>query len=469
MLSIYVKRFTQISLACLLLEISAHGAEPPGIINHQGRISVDGVNHNGPGFFKFSLVNETGEITFWSNDGSSVAGSAPATAIESPVASGHYSVPLGDTTYHAKMNNAIPKEVFSENTDVRLCIWFSTDNTTFQKLTPNRRIASAAYALSSGAAGSAASGSIGSEEIADGSITGIDILAGSIGASHLGAASVNGNTIEDGAISTMDLADSSVTSAKILDGTILSADISAGAIISTLIADNAISGAKIASGSITSSHIAAGAITADLIEAGSITGTQIQTGTISSTHLAADSVTGDKIADGSITKANLSAGIGVWDAADGNIFRLSGNVGIGTATPTDLFEIHGDAILGAETLDQEALTPSTVVPDLLWQSFTSGSTGQLTRLELKVGTPLSIASSSGTIKLYAGEGTSGDLLASQSVTFAVVAFGSYQSFTLTSPIQVTEGEKYTIGIEVPERTFAWIFVDTSNTYAGGAI
>ena len=101
-------------------------AEPPGILNHQGRIAVSGVNHSGPGYFKFALVNATGNTTYWSNDGTSTAGSEPAAAVETPVASGHYSIPLGDTSYHSNMKGAIPKTVFMENADVRLAIWFGT-------------------------------------------------------------------------------------------------------------------------------------------------------------------------------------------------------------------------------------------------------------------------------------------------------------------------------------------------------
>ena len=52
-------------------------AQVPQIIGYQGRVAVDGVNFDGSGQFKFALVNPTGSTTFWSNDGTSTAGSEP--------------------------------------------------------------------------------------------------------------------------------------------------------------------------------------------------------------------------------------------------------------------------------------------------------------------------------------------------------------------------------------------------------
>ena len=131
-----------------------------------------------------------------------------------------------------------------------------------------------------------------------------------------------------------------------------------------------------------------------------------------------------------------------------------------------LFEIHGDAVTGAETLDQQVLTPA-ITGEVAWQSFTSGQTGKLTGIELKVGSPLATSSSAGTINLYAGEGTGGPLLGTQAVTFNVVAAGSYQSFVLTTPIDVSTGAVYTIGISVPQVLVNWMFIDTANHYPGG--
>ncbi|MBL9157919.1 MAG: tail fiber domain-containing protein [Verrucomicrobiales bacterium] len=580
-------------------------AEPPGIINHQGRIAISGVNHSGPGYFKFALVDATGATTYWSNDGTSVAGSEPAAAVETPVASGHYSIPLGDTSYHSNMKGAIPKTVFTENSDVRLAIWFGHTPSSFQKLSPNRRIASAAYALSAGS-GVAASGSIGSEQIADGSVSASDlangavgamqlaeasvtsdkVAAGAIGTSQLAAGSVTSAQLADGQVTTPKLAANAVTGAKILDGSIEAADLAAGSVtsgkiangavgaaqlaagsvgstqladgevgnadladdaVSTMkIADAAVTGAKIAMGAIGTSQLAAGSVTsvkiangavgaaqiapdsigADQLADGSVTaaeiannavttakiadaavtGAKVASGAIGTSQLAAASVTSGKIANGAVGTAQLAAGsvgstqladgsvtaskiangaltgamiapgslgsaafdssIGLWTRAGADVVRPTGNVGIGTAAPTGLFEVHGEAVLGAETLDQEVLTPASAT-HLNWQSFTAGHTGRLTRIELKVGSPLGSSSSAGTIRIYAGEGLGGTVLATQSVTFAVVPQQTYQAFTLSTSVAIASGEKYTIGIEVPQVDFSWMYFDPGNPYAGG--
>ena len=53
----------------------------PQLLNYQGRVAVGGVNYSGTGQFKFALVNADGTETYWSNDGSSAAGSEPTAAV----------------------------------------------------------------------------------------------------------------------------------------------------------------------------------------------------------------------------------------------------------------------------------------------------------------------------------------------------------------------------------------------------
>ncbi len=118
----------------------------PGLINHQGRVVVNGANVDGTAYFKFAFVDGTGGQTYWSNDGT--AAGEPAASVALTVAQGHYATLLGDT-------HAILPSVFAEHDDVRLRIWFSMDNVSFEQLSPDRRIASAGYALSVAAGGAA--------------------------------------------------------------------------------------------------------------------------------------------------------------------------------------------------------------------------------------------------------------------------------------------------------------------------
>src|SRR6202042_3653814 len=98
-------------------------AQVPQIMNYQGRVVVGSTNFDGTGQFKFALVNAAGTTTYWSNDGTSSAGSQPTHAVSLTVTKGLYSVLLGDTTI-ANMSSAIPATVFV-NSDVRLRVWFN--------------------------------------------------------------------------------------------------------------------------------------------------------------------------------------------------------------------------------------------------------------------------------------------------------------------------------------------------------
>jgi Chaperone of endosialidase/Regulator of chromosome condensation (RCC1) repeat len=137
-------------------------AAVPQLINHQGRIAVNGTNFEGTGQFKFALVNSTGAITYWSNDGSSTAGSQPTAAVSLPVVKGLYAVLLGDAGM-----TALPASVF-ENADVRLRVWFNDGVLGFQQITPDQRLAAAPFALNAAQA----------ESVPDGSITGAKLASG---------------------------------------------------------------------------------------------------------------------------------------------------------------------------------------------------------------------------------------------------------------------------------------------------
>src|SRR5688572_29672946 len=95
-------------------------AQVPSLINYQGRIAVGGTNYDGTGQFKFALVSSNGAATFWSNDGTSVAGGEPAGGVGLTVTKGLYSVLLGNVALPGMM--LIPAPIFT-NSDVNLRIW----------------------------------------------------------------------------------------------------------------------------------------------------------------------------------------------------------------------------------------------------------------------------------------------------------------------------------------------------------
>ncbi|MBT4901075.1 MAG: hypothetical protein HON54_04095, partial [Verrucomicrobia bacterium] len=115
----------------------------PLLLNFQGRVTVDGAVFNGTGQFKFALVNADGTQSYWSNDGSSSAGSQPTAAVTVPVVNGNYSLHLGDTNM-----DALQASVFA-NDPIFLRIWFSDGTPNgFERLgTVDHRITSVAFAL----------------------------------------------------------------------------------------------------------------------------------------------------------------------------------------------------------------------------------------------------------------------------------------------------------------------------------
>ena len=173
------------------LAASVAFAQVPQIVNYQGRVAVGTTNFTGTGQFKFALVGPGGTPTFWSNNGTSVAGSEPGAAVSLTVANGLYAVLLGDATLPNM--TVIPATVFT-NTDVRLRVWFSDGVTGSQLFTPDQRIAAVGYAMMSA-------------NVPDGAIT----------ANKLANGAVTATKIADGAITSSKLAPNTVTSANISD------------------------------------------------------------------------------------------------------------------------------------------------------------------------------------------------------------------------------------------------------------
>jgi hypothetical protein len=117
----------------------------PAVVAYQGEVRLSGAAYTGDGHFKFAVVNPAGDISYWSNDGTSTGGGEPATAVVLPVSQGLFSVLLGDTTL-VGMTDALTADVFSQP-DSYLRVWFSSDNVTFNQLAPDTRIAAMPYAL----------------------------------------------------------------------------------------------------------------------------------------------------------------------------------------------------------------------------------------------------------------------------------------------------------------------------------
>jgi hypothetical protein len=170
-------------------------------------------------------------VTYWSNDGTSTAGSEPTAAVSLPVNSGSYAVLLGDTNL-AHMTS-IPPSVFA-NSDVRLRVWFNDSSHGSQLLVPDQRIAAVGYAMMA--------------NIPDGAITSAKIADGAVGSAQLAANAVSAGKIANGAVGSAQLSANAVSSANIAPGQVVKSlnglsdlvTLSAGPNISMSSAGNAI-------------------------------------------------------------------------------------------------------------------------------------------------------------------------------------------------------------------------------------
>lgn len=105
-----------------------------------------------------------------------------------------------------------------------------------------------------------------------------------------------------------------------------------------------------------------------------------------------------------------------------------------------------------------------------WQSFTVGSSGTLSEVQWKMGTPTFPYGNAAnvTIKIYEGEATSGTLLGTSSNVTAADGTNAFVSFDLSSSaIRVIGGSKYTMELTTPSVTIGWLDLHTGNVYAGG--
>lgn len=122
-------------------EVSAQSI--PLMIPHSGTVSVNGAPFNGNGLFKFAIVNDTGTVSWWTNDNTHLDGTEPDAAVTIPVTNGAFSVKLGDTNQGMV---AIQTALFTNNSVAFLRIWFSDGVTGFQQLSPDRQLVSVPYA-----------------------------------------------------------------------------------------------------------------------------------------------------------------------------------------------------------------------------------------------------------------------------------------------------------------------------------
>ena len=132
-------------------------AQPPGLIDYQGRIAIDDTAYNGVGYFKLA-ISDAANTNVWTHNGTSVGiTTAPTGNFTNAVNSGTFSLMLGDSTLGM---TALTADLFTS--DLRyLRVWFSTSTSgPFTEMLPAQRLTSVPYALSTGGLGTAAASDV---------------------------------------------------------------------------------------------------------------------------------------------------------------------------------------------------------------------------------------------------------------------------------------------------------------------
>jgi formylglycine-generating enzyme required for sulfatase activity len=120
----------------------------PPTLNYAGQVRVQGKPFSGTGYVKFAFVNASGNVTYWSHDGTSTAGSEPSGYVSVQVRGGLYSLLLGNTAISGM--SAIDPSLFQQYSDIHVRVWFNDGERGFQHLHPDRPFSSVPYALSAG-------------------------------------------------------------------------------------------------------------------------------------------------------------------------------------------------------------------------------------------------------------------------------------------------------------------------------
>jgi hypothetical protein len=108
--------------------------------NYQGRLLVHGAPFTGAGAVKIAIVNTSGTVTLWSNDGTSVGGSEPTASVSVTITNGIFDLMVGDAALGMQ---AIHGALFNGRDDHRLRAWLNDGAHGFQQLTPDREIPNA--------------------------------------------------------------------------------------------------------------------------------------------------------------------------------------------------------------------------------------------------------------------------------------------------------------------------------------
>ncbi len=145
-----MKKLTLASVLLTCLAFHHLSGAVPEVLHHQGRVSVDGVNFDGTGQFKFLIYSKPNlgspgnEVALWKNDDEDPSDlNTPSGAFTLPVSKGLYSAGLGGIGMAALP----PNLETAPNATAYLRVWFNDGANGFQQLAPDQPLRSVPYAL----------------------------------------------------------------------------------------------------------------------------------------------------------------------------------------------------------------------------------------------------------------------------------------------------------------------------------
>jgi hypothetical protein len=191
------------------------------------------------------------------------------------------------------------------------------------------------------------------------------------------------------------------------------------------------------------------------------------TGTYPNPTIATGVITSAKLADGAVTNADLASDSASLAKVSGSMMSAnSTGVFVGPAGAANkLFQVARAA--GTSTMVQQNSASgfdNKAAGTSFWQSVTITADMPLTSIELCLGNVA--AGTTATVTMYTGEGTTGTVLTSQTVTFPSISTWGYFSITLSTPVPVQSGQMYTFAVSNWSSSYT-VFSNNTNVYSGG--
>lgn len=157
----------------------------------------------------------------------------------------------------------------------------------------------------------AAPARIGTVQIINNSIRGIDIRNSTITSADVNLNALNAGDLAVNSVGASELAKNSVTAADITTGAVTTLQLLDGSVGNNDLASNSVTASKIASDAVGNSELADNAVTASRIAASAVGQSEIATNGVDTAEIDANAVTSSELAAGSVTPDKLAPTVGV--------------------------------------------------------------------------------------------------------------------------------------------------------------